>query len=574
MNIDDADTSDHAPASPEIAEFSSFVALLNSWARLYDQTESWPDACRQWSALQESSAAFTQAYPVFEKLFLYTNDKESAAFESVRRNFRRELSHAGTYIVIDGDGRIERLSNDAGAMFGLAPGQVIDAALTESTAALFETVRERPHAPTLVELTDRKGLRRLCAAVLASGEAAAGESGEEKLLLALQTVSLPPAAERYMRDTLTLTASEIDIVARALRRQDLDAIAAERASTLNTVRTHIAKITRKFGARNFTDVIARAGELVSYFEKDRAAQFDLRPRVPPALSRVTSRIKLPGRDATLEYARYGASGGRPILLLHSFEYGYAPTTGFIDEAVSRGYAIYAPMRPGFGRSTPAKTVRDSAAAVGALIEQLDLDDVTVVALSTAAPTSLFLSEVCDRVGKVVLVNFALDIQDKISRIRPRWVRGLIDLGLKSRQSFSFAYRMSSRMYRAVGYRRFYQQLYKSCDFDLAYIEANSDDAEFAGDSLFSADPESVRTDILSSFDPAFPIEWDRFRRRDIACVFGEETHGVDSDEARARAAEMGFAFSVIRGAGRNCAFQAPVAFFDAIEARVAQAAGA
>jgi pimeloyl-ACP methyl ester carboxylesterase len=327
----------------------------------------------------------------------------------------------------------------------------------------------------------------------------------------------------------------------------------------------VRKITKKYGCRNFSDVITRTHELIAYHEIYHTFSRDFLPDESPSTRRITSNVAISPVGGQIEYSRYGPEDGRPLVLLHSLEYGFIPPTDFLKSAKDRGYAVYTPLRPGFGKSTRADTIRDCADALSEFTERLRLRDVTVIAFSTSAPAALYLTEVNDRISQTVLVNYALDVRDKLAKVKPSWLRGLMGMALNSKHSFKFALRMTNRMYRRIGCEKFYEHLYKGCEEDLAYLRSGPSDLEYAGDALFSADEESIRLDFLSSFDSDFPIDWKALRKKSIFCVQGQNTHGVSVEPARAAAERFGFPFFVIRNSGRNCIFHRPNEFFGVLD---------
>ncbi len=542
---------------------SSLMVLLQTWARLYDRFDGWPDACEQWASHGPSSKILQQAQPLLDKVFLYTNEKEDSVYSNIRRNRRLFAESMAKSIFVDEEGKILLIGESAEHLVGVRKNQYIQPALIDPFETLLRAAEAEPNSFRLIEIVGNDGIQRLCGVKKFGDE----RCDNARLVFTLHAIILPEAAERYLRESLGLTDAEVDIVRRSLRREDLETIAKSRANTLNTIRTHISKLTKKFGCRNFTDVITRTHELIAYQETYQSFSRDLAPAEAPAARRITSMVKLSAKDSELEYARYGPESDRPLVLLHSLEYGFVPTPQFVEAALSRGYVVYAPLRPGFGRSTPADSLRECAEALHQFMERLRLRNATVVALSTSAPAALQLCDISDRVSECVLVNYALDAKDKLADVKPSWLRGLLDLLLKSKHSFKFSARMTGRMYRSFGFERFYRQLYKGCQEDLGFLERHPANLEAAGDLLFSANEESVRLDLLSSFDPDFPIDWGGERKTPTICVHGQNTHGVSNAPAQEAAERLGIPYREIGGSGRNCVFQEPEAFFDAIGER-------
>ena len=545
------------------AEESSVADLLAIWADLYNSYDSWPKACEALAANDRASETFKQAYPLLEKVFLYTNEREATLFSNIQRNRRQGLNSSDHAILIDGAGRIMLIGNKAEALLGLALGDLIEPRLMESLEGLFQTAETGRDGYELTEIIDKDQLHRLCSFRPSSLDG----DDNNALLLTLHSVALPERVEDYLHQKLRITDAELEIIALAIQRFDIPQIAAARSNTVNTVRTHIGKITKKYGCRNFNDVITRTHELISFHETYRSFARDMEPTPAPKSHRAAVHMALSPHLGDIEYVRYGSGENKPMVVLHSVEYGYMPSPQFLQAAGQNGFDVYSPLRPGFGRSTPAKTVRDSAAMLAEFLERLRLNNVIVVALSTSSPTAVFLQQLSSRVETTLLVNYALDVSDKISQVRPPWLRGLLNLGLNSKESFNFAFRMTTRMFRTLGPAKFYKQIYKTCYADLAFFQNHQEEFEYSSNILFSANEDSVRQDFVSSFDPRFPVDWEQLRGTSIMCVHGDQTHGVPLGPAKERAEKYGFPFIVIEESGRNSIYHKPEQFFSALYAK-------
>lgn len=119
--------------------------------------------------------------------------------------------------------------------------------------------------------------------------------------------------------------------------------------------------------------------------------------------------------------------GRPVVMLHgepSWSFLYRKVIGPLLEA---GYRCIAPDLPGFGRSD--KPVDDGwysydnhTAAVGSLLEELDLRDVTLVMQDWGGPIGLRVAtlEVPERVGRLVAMDTG--VFDGRQRMSEGWHR--------------------------------------------------------------------------------------------------------------------------------------------------------
>lgn len=142
----------------------------------------------------------------------------------------------------------------------------------------------------------------------------------------------------------------------------------------------------------------------------------------------------------MEYRRYGSASGHPVIVLHSIEYGYMPSQRMIEAARARHLNLIFPIRPGFGDTNATETLPEAADLIAEFIRVLKLEDVTLIGLSTAAPLALLVQDRNARIGQTLLVNYGLNVQDKLKGIQPAWIRGLLRMSLSSSTSFNFGIR--------------------------------------------------------------------------------------------------------------------------------------
>ena len=535
------------------------LVVLESWAKLLEHPENWPEVCLKWAERIDDDDAMARLRPILNNLFGYAAATDGDSIEIFREKMRRAIDNAGrSSLLIDHSGRVKAIGEDASQILGFAVGENIKELLLEPLQKLFDGA-EQSATGSLSEVFGRDGVRRLINVSKINGDA----DDEATLRISICHVFLPSAAENYLRKKLSLTDAEIDILSLSIQRHNIESIARKRNSSVNTIRTHIKNITSKLGCKNFNDVIVRTLEIIAYHQKDRPTALDEIGDFLP-MRQGAKILKLENHRGHIEYTAYGDPDMRPILILHSLEYGYKPPDEFISLATQSGYCIYCVLRPGFGLSSSGGAIVEDAERLDEFLALLKLENVLAVSFSTACPVTLELTRSSKRLAQTFLVNYAFNAPTKIKDVKPKWLKGLLDLCLASQASFSFAFMLTGNLIKIGGYSGFYEKLYESCSEDLAYLRGHAVEFEKAADFLLSADKDTVRREIVGSF--LFNPEVNKMlaNPHNIVSVTGEHTHGVPLDSARHEAGKYKSPFFVIKNAGRNCVFQRPEEFFEII----------
>lgn len=541
----------------------SALSLLRILATKPSKPEEFIEHCNAWDDLSNTA-------------------QKAPGFDEVADRLFRSIGRAGSPRP---SGRRSPPSDEIGALTIDSTGLIVgasDAIRRHLGAVVGENIREylrRPPAtaptdeardageellPTcIVEVIARSGRRFLCHCATASQQDGA-------YVIRLVQTDISTLVESYMRWSLGLTSAEVDIVRLLLRRYAPKEISEQRGVSLATVRTHIRSIIQKFKARSVTEVMAAVYEL-AYLPDSHFCEDNIDPGATTFSG--GSLIKLAGGRGEIEYFRHGREGARPLVILPSVDYGVTPPKAFLAEAAAHGYAIYVLLRPGYGRSTPATSVRASADLVNAAIEELGLKNAVVLALSSAGPVGLQLGRICRRLDLLIVANYLMTESDKSEFAHPKWVRGLLDLSNYSPESFRFALNMTRGVIRLAGANRFIRSLYHNQPHDLVYATENVRESQDVARLLLGADEETVRLDITSSYFEAPDIAAARELGPRFAAVFGEYPHGVPPQTAQQAFAALGLSYFLIVGAGRNCAYQKPAAFFSIIERAEAQSGG-
>ncbi|MEO1305182.1 MAG: helix-turn-helix transcriptional regulator, partial [Pseudomonadota bacterium] len=376
---------------------------------------------------------------------------------------------------------------------------------------------------------------------------------------------LSPRVRAHLGDAYGFTKSELEILELVLRRFNLDQVAQLRGIKMNTVRTHVARLIQKLDCHSLVEAVSTAVEISTILAGDP-------PITTPAPDQHTQTqearlvsLETPGHS--MEYRRYGSPLGRPVLVLHSLEYGFAPSDEMIDAAHARGLSLIFPMRPGFGASTATNTLAEATRNVKEFIRVLGLKDISLIGLSLAAPLALAVQDKNPRIRETKLINYGLNVGDKLSQIRPRWIGGLLRMTLNSPASFMFGVRSMVSMIRTFGGLRFYRTLYRNQSADLDYLEQNADLFDRAADIMASADRTNVSIDLETAFLPNPDIEPLINRAAALEVISSADQHGVGPDDVKADAARLGVGFQHVSHTGRNWMFQNPNTLFDIMAAQ-------
>ena len=425
-------------------------------------------------------------------------------------------------------------------------GDRIDVGSLETPAADTE------NSAKVMELTDRFGIKRqvkVCPVI--QGDSVSG------FIAYLVLTKLSPTVRAHLQKQYGLTQSEIEILQLVMQRHSLDQIAEIRRGKLNTVRTHVAHLNSKMQCRSLVETVSTAIEIANAVELRSPSAERLKDSDESAARRIS--LKQPG--TRMEYRRYGSASGHAVIVLHSIEYGYMPSQRMIEAARARHLNLIFPIRPGFGDTNATESLPEAADLIAEFIRVLKLEDVTLIGLSTAAPLALRVQDRNARIGQTLLVNYGLNVQDKLKGIQPAWIRGLLRMSLSSPTSFNFGIRTLRSMLRTFGGKRFYRMLYRAQSSDADYVEANLEQFAAMASYIATADRNNARLDLQSAFLPNPDLETLLARAGTVRVLNSTKQHGVGSEESQADADRLGVEFRHIDHAGRNWMFQHPETLF-------------
>lgn len=517
------------------------LELLKSLAVAGNDTEKFTQACSDWARLSGDAAALPEFQSIVDQLAGHSNSSDRSPGGPNRYN-------AQNVIGLDSKGLILDISGELSDFLRLKKGDTLDV-----PHPTFFTRQSSPKY-AIIEQKDRFEITRKFKLV---------PSFDDRRLTGINAViglfRVSDEVLSHLRLNFDLTHSEIEVLTLTLRRLKLQQIADYRQISLNTVRTHVARATNKLSCHSLTEAVTTLRELSEVIDRDVKKIEAL----PDKSSLIARNILLPSSNQKVEYRRFGPSNGRPVIMLHSLEYGYLPSQNMIEDARNRNINLIFPIRPGFGETVKAESERGSARIINEFTAALNLSSVTLVGISTSAPVALMAANQNKRVSRLVLVNYGLNVADKLAKIEPNWVRGLLRMALNSTASFRIGLAALRSIVRSYGGQRFYQRLYRGQRADEHYLKENSEKFKLFTSYILSADPSSVRRDIVSAFLPNSAAESALKSTSRVRVINGSNQHGVDVSDSRDDALRLGVDFKEASYEGRNWLFRNPKAFFDA-----------
>ncbi len=522
----------------------SALELLKSLARADEDPDRFTQACLDWSRLSQDATSIPEFQSVLSMISMPAQDVPNQPVK--KGDFS---SNEAFVFTLDENGAVLSIPRDLSEFLGLKSGDVIE------HVALQADDTKADQLGRMVELQDRFDLNR---------RIKIWPQIEDGLITGYTARAVLSSMSARLRDHLKqefeLTSSEIEILQLIFLRLNLEQVADMRRIKLSTVRTHVSRIISKLNCRSLVEAVSTTLELSHALNND-LPPLDIKPELNENRVRY---LVLPTAGKRVEYRRYGLTSGHPVIVLHSLEYGYFPSPEMIGAASQRGLNLIFPVRPGFGGTSRAESATDAARILLEFVRALELTEVSVVGLSTAAPLALQMSADRQRVGKTTLVNYGLNVTDKLKNIQPSWIRGMLRMSLNSPSSFAFGVRTLTTIIRTFGGLRFYRRLYASQASDLDFLERHHALFELTSNYLVRAHNQSIRHDIIAAFLNNRDLESSFGDDRDILVANSSDQHGVAADEARTDAARLGVRFEEAPFPGRNWLFQDPDYFFDLI----------
>ena len=538
----------------------SALQLLRSLASAAVSPENLEQAFLDWARLSDDA----RTNPEFG--YILTNILSSSS-ASDERHLLSRIGHSQSIqsvdfediFFLDANGVVVDVGAELSLLLNIKVGDSIEPGMFQD---LFEQDRAADAEPQsnwmqTIELRDKFNIkRRIVLHKVSHG------MREHRYAAVYVRVVISRDAKSELLSHYGLTKSELEILELAAQRYSPEQIASLRNSKLNTVRTHISRLINKLECSSLNEAIGSAIELslaksanpVSFFGSASLREHSIR------------KVTIPEHEAVVEYRRYGPLSGKPVIVLHSIEYGYQPTPNFIEMAREQDICLYFPLRPGFGDTTSAVSLDAAATIMGGFLKALDISGATIVALSTSAPVALAIPNARERIDHSILVNYGLNADGKIDSVQPTWVRGMIKMALAAPSSFTLGLESVRTFFRTFGTKRFYRMLYAGIGVDAKFMEQNEALFEQSGEHLMKANRLNIRMDFMSSFMSNRDLPHHIANQRRVTVMNGELQHMVSPAKAIQSASNLGVELEIVPNGGRNWPFVQPEALFSVIGA--------
>ncbi len=240
------------------------------------------------------------------------------------------------------------------------------------------------------------------------------KENDANLIVAISYIDWSDELLAQLGDAFGLTKSELKVMEASLQRKTQKQIAAQRGTSLDTVKDHSKSILRKTGCARMSDVAQLCASIAYLLRQYPGAEsvHSLSDWQTPTVDMQTLSVK---GERELAYYKYG-SGKRVILFIHGFIFGPFLPTALHQWANQRDMTFICPSRPGFGHTSPSPSHRDYDQTVIddciALAVHLDLQQVRLFAhqggVSHAFRIAAALTE---RVTDMVMINAGIPIDE-------------------------------------------------------------------------------------------------------------------------------------------------------------------
>ena len=267
----------------EIQEKSS-LKLLQSIVDVGLHPENFSDVCKAWVEHSEDKETLQH----FESLLNTVYIQNSKYFENSTLTPAGMPKESHTIIednsfVLDSHLDVVFLGKKAADLLGLSLNHKAEHIFETDPQNIFETTLESDGKVSFGDVMGPEGKRHLASVARVSTK----NKTKTLFKFTLWKIDLSKQAEKYIRDNLHLTHTEIEILKLCLQRQSIHEISETRGSSLNTIRTHIKNIKNKYRSHSLTDVISSTHEIIAIHHTERAGSTNFKNKYVPQQRNVT-----------------------------------------------------------------------------------------------------------------------------------------------------------------------------------------------------------------------------------------------------------------------------------------------
>lgn len=374
-------------------------------------------------------------------------------------------------MLVDTSGRIAAVNARASGMFGVAAGDTIAALSLEATglANIRQALSQLSAEPAgrLLTVTRILSPGNGATPIVALTKAETADGAQPVALLSVADIAWSQRIGELLMQVFGLTRAECEVARGIIAGQSLEAVAAARGRSRQTVQTQTKAILRKLELRTQAELIRMVAALM---QMDAAPELLTRGAIGPVAARLTMTR---GGGRMLDVVTIGPERGRPVLFIHGMLDGHGVTAACREQLQARNMRLIAPVRPNFGSSGPdgdaAEAPERFAGDVAAVMDRFGIDRCPVLghmagsvyAFAAAARLGARITHIVNVSGGVPIVS-----PGQFARMTPRQ-RIVAHTARFAPRLLPLILRAGIALIDSGGDRAFMNALYRSAPVDLA-----------------------------------------------------------------------------------------------------------
>ena len=373
-------------------------------------------------------------------------------------------------MTISSDGQIQDMNAAAQNAYGLTPGTDIHALPFDegSVEAIERFVRAKSPAPVthVARIDDDR-----TTLVFLSAPA------DDEFVLRTTDTAWSNELGRILKAAFSLTAAELAVAKHLIEGDTTNAIVEKRGSSIATVRTQMRSIFFKTETRSQTEFLRMAlgAKPHSSLQNDdtphaaagQSGRFAANQH--PLKHECATHLLRDGR--IIEYARFGAENGTPILYIHDVFFGPYWPSDAVERAKRAGLSIIVPFRPFCGRSdgTPSGngSIEFVCEDIIELMQALKVNPSVILSRTLGLAYAVTIARLNPgSIQRIIAAPPALPvINSEDVDTMPRWHRLQFLLLSKAPHLIDYIGHLGISYLKRVGVKRPYLNAYKSSKAD-------------------------------------------------------------------------------------------------------------